>query len=163
MAGAFAHRINFGVGDGLHGVVDYNTSIAVQAAAGGQFVVRANAHRHYNQVCVVHFTIGKFNFGHTPISPGMQGFGVFGQQKFQAFGFKTFLQQTCCGGVKLAFHQPGGQMHHADIHALNGQAVGGFQAQQTATDYDCFFVMLGGLQHGFSVGNVAVTDDARQS
>ena len=53
-------------------------------------------------------------------------------------------------------------MHHADVHALNGQTIRGFKAKQAATDYDCFLVMLGSFQHCFGVCNVAIADHTGQ-
>ena len=53
-------------------------------------------------------------------------------------------------------------MDHRDIHAAQLQAVGGFETEQAAADDHGVIILRRCGDHAFSVGNVAVSQHARQ-
>jgi len=88
------------------------------------------------------------------------GTSVPSDLEVQAAVFQRALQQLAGHVVQLALHQPGGDVHHGHAHPAQHQAVGGFQAQQTATDHHRVFVRGGRVDHHVGVGDVSVGDHA---
>jgi hypothetical protein len=80
----------------------------------------------------------------------------------QAARRQRLLQHLARGVVELPLHQRVHHVHHRDLHATQHQAVGGFQAQQAATDDDGVLVRLGRVDHRLRVGDVAVGDHTGQ-
>ena len=72
------------------------------------------------------------------------------------------MQQAGGNGVKLALHQPARKMHDRDVHAACLQAIGGFQAEESAADDHR--VAVGGcrLDHFVGVLDIPVRNDAGQ-
>jgi hypothetical protein len=91
-----------------------------------------------------------------------QRLGLLLQQELEAARFQRCLQHVGGNLVQLAFHQPGHQMHHGDIHAAQLEAVGGFQAEQAAADHHRVLVRGGGGDHLVGVLDVAIADHAGQ-
>ena len=64
--------------------------------------------------------------------------------------------------VELTLHDPVAQMHDRHVHAAQHEAIGGFQAEQAGADDDRVLVLVGGVDHGLGIGDVAIAQHARQ-
>lgn len=84
------------------------------------------------------------------------------QQEFEALVFERLLEHFAGHFVELPFEQPGTDMYDGHVHAAQLEAIGRFQAKQTAADDHRVLVHLGGLDHLVGVLDVAVTDDTGQ-
>ena len=161
MIDAFAHRIDARV-EGLQGVVDANAALGLQAGGLRQRGIRADADGHHHQVGGDGIAAFQTHRGDPPAFALHQGFGLGVDQELDTARFERALQQRAGSGVKLALHQPSGQMDHRHIHAAQRQAVGRFQSQQTAADHHRAFVGAGGIDHRLGVGDIAVRVNAGQ-
>ena len=166
MGRTFTHAVDAGVGRGLHGVVDHNALVAMQAHVFGQRGVGANAHGHDDQIGSYLGAVLELDCGNTAtlavVLATHQLLRLCTDQELQPAVFQRLLQHLAGHSVQLALHQRGHHVHHGHGHAAQHQAVGGFQAQKAAADDDCVFVLGSRFNHGVGVGNVAVGDHAFQ-
>jgi hypothetical protein len=88
--------------------------------------------------------------------------GLGAQLELHALLFERGLQHLAGGAVELALHDPVGDMHHGHVHAAQGQAVGGLEAQQAGADDHRVPVLGRGVDHLVGVLDVAVGDHAGQ-
>ena len=159
---AFADRIDARVGDGLHRVVDDDAAVAVQADLLGECGVGADAGGHHDQIGGYFAAVLEADRPDAPVLVAEQGFGVRTEQEREAALLQRGLQQFAGDIVELPIHQPRREVHHADLHAAQHQAVRGFEPQQTAADDDGVPVFRGRLDHRVGVVDVAVGDHALQ-
>ena len=160
--GAFAHGVDARVGSGLHGVVDHDAAVDMQAHGFGQGGVGAYAHGHDDQVGRHLAAVLEAHCLDAAVVTAEQLLGLRRHQKLHAALDQRLLQHLPGHGVELALHQPFAGMHHGDLHAALHQAVGGLQAQQPPADHHRVLVFGRGINHGLGVGNVAVGEHAVQ-
>jgi len=72
-------------------------------------------------------------------------------------------QQFASGGVELALHQGGHQMHNRHRHATPLQPPGRFEAEQPAANYDRAPIPARRRDHGIDIGDIAERADAGES
>ena len=160
MLHALADRVDARV-VGLHGVVDHDPALAVNAGCLDEADVGTDADRHHHQIGGNFQTVLE---AHAP-NPLLaeNGDGLRAQQKPQAAFLQAGSQQGRRLGVELPFHQHVEQMDDGDLHALFHQTVGRFQTEQAAADHHrVFFAGPGRVQHRVDILDVAEGDDARQ-
>ena len=116
MRRAFTHRVDAGIGHGLHGVVDHDAAINVQLHAFCQFGIGANTHRHHHQIRCDFAAVFELDGFHTPIVTRYQRLGLRTHAEFQTPVFQRFLQHLACDFIQLALHQPRRIMNDMDIH-----------------------------------------------
>ena len=164
--GAFADRVDARIGGGLHRIVDDDALVHMQAHAFGQRRVGANAHGHDHQIGQYFAAVFELDgFDATTLAVVLiahQLLRLRAHEERHAAFFQRFLQQLARYVVELAFHQPRPHVHDAHRHAPFHQAVGRFQAQQTAADHHRVFVGFGRFDHGLRVGDVAVSEHTLQ-
>ena len=159
MLHAFADGIDAPV-IGLHGVGDDDAALAMKACLARQLDIRTNADRHHDEIRRDLLAVGKAHAGHAILAKDR--FRLRGHLEHHAALFQRLAQQSAGDLIELALHQRVEQVHDGDVHAALHQAVGGFEAEQTAADHDGVLVAGRGLDHALDVLNVAKADDARE-
>ena len=135
MLHAFADRVDARV-VGLHGVVDHDAALAIQAGLLGQRDVRADADRHHHQVGGESRARRLRRTPCTRFLP-MISCGLRLSMKFDA----ALLRATSCsmragGVIELALHQRRRtRCTTVTFMPCLQQAVGRFQAEQAAADH----------------------------
>ena len=161
VADALADRIDLGV-VGLHRVIDHDAAVAVDAGRFGQRIVGTDAGGHDHQIGRNLHAVLETDGGNATALALNQHLGLLFQQELEALVLERLLQHPAGHFVELAFEQPRAEVHHGDIHAAQFEAVGRFEAEQTAADDHRVPVHAGGFDHLVGVLDVAVTDDTRQ-
>ena len=157
--GAFAEREYVGVG-GAHAGVRDDAAIDGEAGFLRQRGIRADADGHHHQGCRQFRAISQKHAGDTVFAQNRLGVGA--GEHLDTARFDRRLQQMAGGGIELPFHQSGHEVDDGDIHALLGEAGGGFQPQQAAADDHRLAARFGGQQHGLHVVEITVGQHTRQ-
>src|SRR3569623_3388938 len=152
MLHALAHRINTRI-EGLHGVVDDHTALAIETDLLRKLHIGPDALRHYHQIRVDLAAILETHTAHALFAE--DGGGLRLQQIFEAALFERALEQRRGGLVELALHHAVEQVHDGDFHALLQQTNGGLEPQKTAADVDRAEIMFARGEHGMDVVDVA--------
>ncbi len=147
---------------GLHGVVDDDAAIAVNAGFFGQRIVGADAGGHDDEVGRDLQAILETDRGNAAGFALDQGFGLGFEEELETLVFERFLQHLAGDFVELALKQPRTDMHDGDVHAAQLEAIGRFEAEQAAADDHRVLVEAGGFDHLVGVLDVAVADHAGQ-
>ena len=159
MFDTFADRQHIRVA-GYHMIVDLDAASDVQARFLRQRGRRANADRHHDEaggnvaaVLQAHALDLALAVYFSGVGPGQDGLAAC---------FQGGLEQPARRLVELPLHQRVHEVDNRDLHAAQGQAMRGFEAQQAAPDDHGVATGIGRREHGVDVLHVAEADDAGQ-
>ncbi len=160
MLDAFADRQDGGVG-GDHVVVHDDAALDIEAGRLGEARAGADADGHHDEVGGDLAAVFQQDAGDVAFAQDLLGVGA--GDDADASGLKLALKQEAGGFVELPLHDGAHQVDHGHGHAVDGQPVGRFQAEQAGADHDGVFAAVGGLlQHRFHIEHVAEGHDAGQ-
>ena len=160
MRGALAHCVDTRIRDRLHRVGHNDAALAPQPRTLGQIGVGADAGSHDDELRRYLTAVFELHGHDPPVGAAEQGLGLGRQKEAQATLFQAFLQHAPRHLVELALHQPRGDVHHADLHTAQHQAIGSLQPEQAAADDHGVTVGAGRFDHRECVGDIAVSHHA---
>ena len=165
---AFANRINPGI-EGLQRVAHYDPTTAKQSRPFRQRGVGPDADGHNDEIgrkrFLDAFGVDEADRAHATalrLGRGDQLPGLRAHSEGDAPILERFLQEIARGTIELTLHQPIGKVYHGDFHPALLQAIGGFEAEQSAADHHRMLMARSRADHRVCVVNVAIGDDARQ-